>query len=275
MRKKYYSNFLKHAFIPHEGNEYKPHFFREHFLLSMVTVTITLLIISFTSYTVLRTTTFGATVAVSVITDLTNTVRIHHGLLPLHEDVQLIKAASLKGNDMATRQYFSHFAPDGTTPWHWFSVAGYKFLYAGENLAINFHSSEDVEKAWMSSPKHRDNILNPKYEDIGIAIVKGTSENTPVLFIVQLFGKQDFTQIKKQDPGVTLYTKKASSIDTILFNASYYINYLYIGLVFVVMIALGLMIFIEIKKQHYKHVFYGVALILLILSCIFINAHLL
>jgi hypothetical protein len=42
--------------------------------------------------------------------------------------------------------------------------------------------------AWMTSPTHRDNIINPKYKEIGIAVVPGTLLGSDTMLVVQLFG---------------------------------------------------------------------------------------
>ena len=60
--------------------------------------------------------------------------------------------------DMAEKSYFAHTSPEGLTPWYWITLAGYRFSLAGENLAIDFTESEDVENAWMNSPAHRASI---------------------------------------------------------------------------------------------------------------------
>ena len=108
------SRSLKHIFIPHAENNYKPHFFREHILLSFLIGSILLLLLSYTSYTILRTTAFGSSVVSSVLIDMTNHVRADDNLPPLLHNQQLEAAAKLKGIDMVQKQYFSHFAPDGT-----------------------------------------------------------------------------------------------------------------------------------------------------------------
>jgi hypothetical protein len=210
----------------------------------------------------------------SVLIDLTNQTRKENNLSPLLYNQRLEDAATLKGNDMVTRQYFAHFAPDGTSPWHWFDKAGYKFLFAGENLAIHFRSSKEVEKAWMDSPKHRANILDPRYEDIGIAAIHGNTNTSPAIFVVQMFGKQEPstepTSLQKQTP-----TQSAKLFEKIIFNASYYINNVYTTLIIILITALCMMIFIEIRKQHYFHILYGVLLTIVIGICIAINSQLL
>lgn len=76
-------SFFRHLFIPHKENDYKPHFFREHIVLSITIGSVLLLIISYTSYTVIRTTAFGSRVISSVLVELTNRTRIEHGVPPL------------------------------------------------------------------------------------------------------------------------------------------------------------------------------------------------
>src|SRR4029079_16600268 len=110
-----------------------------------------------------------AAVISAVLVDLANGDRAQHGYGTLTLNSTHVAAAQAKANDMAAKGYFAHVSPDGTDPWHWFKEAGYQFDYAGENLAVNFVDSGDVNDAWMNSPTHRDNILNPHYTEIGIA----------------------------------------------------------------------------------------------------------
>lgn len=100
----------------------------------------------------------------------------------------LEEAARLKAEDMAEKGYFSHVSPDGKSPWYWISGAGYKFIYAGENLAVDFEYSEDVNEAWLNSPGHRDNILNNQFTEIGIATAEGRYNGRKTTFVVQMFG---------------------------------------------------------------------------------------
>ena len=178
----------KHAFIPHEHNEYKPHFFREFSISLIVAITLLLLTVSLGSAVVLEKTEYGASILPSVLIDLTNEHRIANGDSFLSHNETLDKAASFKAEDMAKERYFAHTSPKGVTPWHWFEKAGYTFLFAGENLAVNFTNSEDVENAWMNSPSHRANILNARFKEIGISTFAGVYNDNPTIFVVQMFG---------------------------------------------------------------------------------------
>jgi hypothetical protein len=90
---------------------------------------------------------------------------------------------------MFRRNYWSHYGPDGTTPWSFILDAGYRYEYAGENLAKNFLFSQGVIDGWMQSPSHRENILRPEYTDIGLAIVNGTLNGEETTLVVQTFAK--------------------------------------------------------------------------------------
>ena len=89
---------------------------------------------------------------------------------------------------MLKNGYFAHTSPAGATPWKWFDQVGYDYMYAGENLAIDFSTGEDVHQAWMNSSGHRANILNSHYRDIGIAVVSGEFNGRTTTIVIQHFG---------------------------------------------------------------------------------------
>lgn len=132
---------------------------------------------------------FFADITKVVLTNLVNQGREEAGIQPLMESEKLDLAAELKAEDMVQKRYFSHQSPEGTSPWHWFEAAGYSYKYAGENLAIGFFDSQDVYYAWLNSASHKDNLLNPKYKEIGTAVLTGFGPNNAIV-VVQLFGSQ-------------------------------------------------------------------------------------
>ncbi len=124
----------------------------------------------------------------SVLVALTNQNRAAANISELKVNPFLEKAAQMKADDMAAKSYFAHNTPDGKNPWYWLDQAGYKYVYAGENLAVNFENSEDIETAWMNSRGHFLNIMNPKYTEIGIATSTGIYKGRQAVFVVQMFG---------------------------------------------------------------------------------------
>jgi hypothetical protein len=180
---------VKKYLFPYKGNDHKPHLLREGSITVLFSLVIILFCTSLGSSYVLNKTDFGAAVLPAVLVDLTNEHRIENNQKPLVRSTVLEAAALMKAKDMAANQYFAHTSPAGITPWYWFNKAGYKFSYAGENLAVHFTESSDVERAWIASPTHHANLINSKFDEIGIATYDGVYEGQPTTFVVQLFGK--------------------------------------------------------------------------------------
>lgn len=153
-----------------------------------------------------------ASVVSSVIADLTNGDRAAHQLSTLKVNPVLVAAAQAKADDMAAKGYFAHTAPDGTDPWHWFEKVGYKYAYAGENLAIDFSDSLDVERAWMNSPTHRENILNEHFTEIGIATAVGMYQGRMTTFVVQAFGTPKSAEMAQAQTAVVPVDPKEPAI---------------------------------------------------------------
>ena len=131
---------------------------------------------------------FASNIFVEEIVETTNAYRQENGLSELRFDPTLSQAAREKAEDMFADDYWAHVAPDGTKPWFFITEAGYDYVYAGENLAKDFQKSDSVVVAWMESPSHRQNILNEKFKDIGIAVVNGTLDGYETTLVVQMFG---------------------------------------------------------------------------------------
>jgi len=120
---------------------------------------------------------------------LTNNERSNMGLPQVTENSALNAAAVEKAKNMFAENYWAHVSPSGKTPWLWIQESGYSYRYAGENLARGFSTSGDVVKAWMASKQgHKENLLNTKYQDIGIAVEDGIINGEKVTLVVQLFG---------------------------------------------------------------------------------------
>ncbi len=120
----------------------------------------------------------------------TNIQRYDNGQLPpLIENTKLDAAAKAKAQDMFNKQYFEHVSPSGIDPGMLVKSYGYDYVVSGENLILgNFSSEKEVVQDWMNSPGHRANILNKRFVDIGVAIIKGTYKGETVWIGVQEFG---------------------------------------------------------------------------------------
>ena len=122
----------------------------------------------------------------------TNRQRQLNGLPSLVYNEKLSLAAQNKVNDMFNLQYFAHESPTGAGPADLANDVDYKYLMVGENLALgNYESDKILVDAWMNSPGHRANILNPKYTEIGVSVKSGMYEGYNTWLSVQEFGRPE------------------------------------------------------------------------------------
>lgn len=127
---------------------------------------------------------------VAGVIDFTNRQRAENGLAPLSNNQALNTSALVKAQDMFDKQYFAHESPDGKGVGDLVQTAGYEYIMIGENLALgNFLNDQVLVQAWMDSPGHRANILNSKYTEIGVGVIRGTYEGRNTWISVQHFGK--------------------------------------------------------------------------------------
>jgi len=184
-------NLIKDVFIPHEGNDHKPKVLRPKSLISyaLIAIIIKLTVTGFLFVTYPTPAELAAIISSNMIS-LVNESRVEAGVEPLKENFVLASFSQNKGEDMITRDYFSHDTPEGKRPWQWIDRSEYDYVYAGENLAMDFSSAEVVHAAFMKSPTHRKNILNPKYKEVGMAVLKGEMNGNQTILLVEFFGTQ-------------------------------------------------------------------------------------
>jgi uncharacterized protein YkwD len=103
---------------------------------------------------------------------MVNSQRVSHGLPPLAFSNELRDLARVHSDDMFKRGYFSHYTPEGLSPFDRMEKAGINYQYAGENLALAPSTSLAME-GLMNSPGHRANILNPNFHQIGVGVIDG------------------------------------------------------------------------------------------------------
>jgi len=187
--------FLRHLFIPHHRNNYRGK------ILHHSTLFVLILFLTFSSFSSISLKhiskdVLGIAYSITDSDMLTyvNKARAENNLQPLVMNDVLAQAALAKGKDMFSKNYWAHFAPDGTSPWYFIRNSGYQYTYAGENLAKGFTDSKDVVDAWLASPSHRENILSDKYQDMGFAILEGSLQGEDTVLVVQMFGKNPYTE---------------------------------------------------------------------------------
>jgi uncharacterized protein YkwD len=111
---------------------------------------------------------------------LHQSARRRRGLPPLRLSLRLVGAARAKGADVA-RCGFSHTACGHSVEYR-VVRSGYRWTHVGENLAWGTGSlgrPYAIFSAWIRSPGHRANILDPTFRDLGIAVRRGTFAGRP------------------------------------------------------------------------------------------------
>ena len=97
---------------------------------------------------------------------LINLEREKVGVEPLEGLELLYDMANVRAEEASIR--FRHTRPDGTRCFTIFKQNALTYKAAGENLAYGYSQPGDIVKAWMNSPSHKDNILDPDFQFVGI-----------------------------------------------------------------------------------------------------------
>ncbi len=180
---------LSHLFVPQEKNNFRAGILKNGFLFMLMSLYL-LNHSLIKSFSLIKPGVLGysSEITAQKVFDQTNQQRTNLGLSSLKYNSLLSESATKKAQDMFANNYWSHTSPSGTTPWDFFKSVGYQYSLAGENLARDFYDTESLIKAWMNSPTHKDNIINSKYQEIGIGVVNGTLNGMKTTLVVQHFG---------------------------------------------------------------------------------------
>ncbi len=119
---------------------------------------------------------------------LHNKIRKEHNLKPFCLNPKLEAAARAHSKDMVQRNYFSHITAAGTPvhpklkagmdPFQRISAFGYRYSWAGENIAYGEDSlgePTNIMDTWMASTGHRTNILSKEFTQIGVGTYFGST----------------------------------------------------------------------------------------------------
>jgi Cysteine-rich secretory protein family len=130
----------------------------------------------------------GPTVAEQYLLSAANSERVQRGLRPLRWDRALYEAASYHAQQMAERESISHQYEGEPELSARGEEAGARFSVIAENVA-EAPSAILIQEAWMNSPRHRENLLDPRVDSIGIRVVDRDG---------RLYAVEDFDRSVKQ-----------------------------------------------------------------------------
>lgn len=264
--------------------------------MSLFIIAVMITAFSYVGTLVIRNSNLLASIKTALLIDLANEDRADENIAVLAVSPVLTNAAQQKANDMASKGYFAHISPEGITPWYWFKQVGYDYIFAGENLAVNFTDSVDVHRAWIASPTHKQNILDQRFTEIGIATAEGFYKGRQATFVVQMFGKPRFSLLPslKAPADVVPITvsgpETQDTIETEVFGAEdtnvstfekIIVSPLAVGrtllvtLLVVLIAALLIRVMVEFRKHHIKKALVLLGLIIFLCGLIYLQKHLL
>jgi hypothetical protein len=119
--------------------------------------------------------------------DATNEARAANNLPPLNADSRLATAAALWAQECVAAGQLAHELPGRPGMEARIRAQGYRFSLAGENLAAVTFSAQELVDAFMADPVHRNNLLHPRFRDmgVGVQVVPDPMGGPPVMWVVQ------------------------------------------------------------------------------------------
>jgi uncharacterized protein YkwD len=134
----------------------------------------------------------------NLVFEMTNQARRAKGLPPFIQDVELTQVARAFSDDMLVRRFFDHTTPDGVTfderlaeryP-HRARLMGENIWYAsGYNVEKIRQVAKEIVDDWMSSPGHRENILDPRFTHLGVGV---SARNGTIRATQEFVGRSKF-----------------------------------------------------------------------------------
>lgn len=124
------------------------------------------------------------------ILKLVNKERAKHQLKPVVLDETLSKIAIIRSTDMIDGKYFSHTSPKYGPFYTLVQQSNYPYWALGENIAAGASSGSQYMQMWMNSSGHRANILNARYNRIGIGVVKNSKNDFYHSVATQVFAQK-------------------------------------------------------------------------------------
>ncbi|MGL6112501.1 MAG: CAP domain-containing protein [Rubrivivax sp.] len=94
---------------------------------------------------------------------------------PLRWNALLAQAAAAHSADMAAMNYFSHTSLDGRSMSDRVNATGYAWASLGENIAAGYPGIDSVIDGWMRSDGHCANLMNPAFDELGLACAPGAA----------------------------------------------------------------------------------------------------
>ena len=130
----------------------------------------------------------GLSYVESQMIHLINSIRSSRGLQLLNPNPVLNSIARSRSQDMLSRNYFSHYTPEGKNIFNILVENGIMYACGAENLSqaspTSWGSPETIVNSWMSSSGHRANMLNPHFGQLGLGVIDSGNRRVITLIFI-------------------------------------------------------------------------------------------
>lgn len=106
------------------------------------------------------------------IFDITNIIRVRHGLPIFEWDDDVAAVAYKHSKDMSENEFFSHTSPNTGELMDRLEADEVRFQIAGENIAAQYVDSIAAVEGWLNSEGHRVNLLNDEFSHLGVGVYR-------------------------------------------------------------------------------------------------------
>lgn len=103
-------------------------------------------------------------------------------------------------NDMATNNYFEHEDLNGKTPSDRVRATGYQEKLVGENIAYGPKSVDEVVQGWLDSPGHCENIMDPRFVEMGVGYATSHDSKHALYWVQVLATPRNLAASTRTDP---------------------------------------------------------------------------
>ncbi|HEY3768135.1 MAG TPA: CAP domain-containing protein [Candidatus Angelobacter sp.] len=144
-----------------------------------------------------------------------NQARTEDNLPALEWNDQAARAARLHTQALLENGKLSHQFPAEPSVPERIGATGARFTLSAENVARTEYL-EDVHPALMNSPGHRANILNPKYNAVGIGVVEKAGKiyvTQDFIFLIATYSEEQFAQAFAEAFNETRKSKGVKKLD--------------------------------------------------------------
>lgn len=155
---------------------------------------------------------------------LTNHDRAHEQIAPLDPDELLAQSARVHLKRMMRGHALSHQFPGEPGVAERIAATHLRFQASGENVAFFTdhrnaqRNAEEANNILMHSPPHRENILKPSYNAIGVAMASDGEEVWVVEDFARAFASTSNADVKQQVEGAIRKARASSSLPALTFR---------------------------------------------------------